>query len=620
MIRAEKIVGKDGLDWIKVTFRYHDEVVKSMGKVKGALYSSKAKAWAVPYANKDDFESKMGDFLISWVGDEGKDVTNGGISEDIISEEPIVPGYGVTYNEEGDIVDSKGFKTRPWGEFQVKGFNCLVARDFLILADDAGLGKSWQVANAIEAKKKLGHVKRGIVLAKASLLFNWRDEIHTHTNQKAIVLAGSQKQRHKLYSQLINNDDWTYIIISYETFRGDINNVQWLDNHKQLDFCVMDEAHKVKNSQSKIGTVIHKLPFKVRYILTATPLPNSPLESFNYLKFGKKTDKNWWNFRNRYGIMGGFGGKEIIGYKNITELREVIQGNMLRRRKTDKLKELPDVTFKTINLQMTPRQARKYRAVKNEIIEDLKDTDLQTVPNALAKLQRLQQVTDSISLIGADPHKDNSVKIQALDEMLKELIDEGNEKVIIFSRFKAFTKILVERYKNKYNPAVINGDVDSNGISKESAIRRLRKLHGEEWIKFSQDKREELIEDVMTSDRQKEVYKFQQDETCKLFIGTAPACREGLTLTKATHVIFMDTEWSPAYVEQAYSRAHRIGQKNAVTVYYLICEGTIDEKVQETLKNKENMAQMMIDQGVESVGATRAREFIASMVGEELVA
>lgn len=124
----------------------------------------------------------------------------------------------------------------------------------------------------------------------------------------------------------------------------------------------------------------------------------------------------------------------------------------------------------------------------------------------------------------------------------------------------------------------------------------------------------------MTSERQLQVYKFQNDSSCRLFLGTSGACREGLTLTAATHVVFADCEWSPAYVEQAYSRAHRIGQKNAVTVYYLVCANTIDEHVQKVLARKESMVQAMIEDNkvITDIGQQRVRRMIAEMIGEEL--
>ena len=613
MVHAQKVRAMDGSYWIKVWYQnWVYEVAQAIGTVDGARYSSQQRIWAIPYGNKAEFEEKVGDHLILWVDGDG-DMNSGGMDENAIPSHPTVPGYTVEYDKDRNIVSATGFKNKPWGEFQVKGFNALIDNSFLILADDAGLGKTFQVSTAIEAKKKLGQLRHGIVLAKASLLYNWRDEIHMHTNEKSIVVAGTVAQRMKIYDQLKYSNDWTFIIMSYETFRGDVAVLQLVDNHRPLDFCVMDEAHKIKNPLSKIGSVVHNIPFRHRYILTATPLINNPLEGYNYLKFGKQIDMNWFDFQNEFAIMGGFGNQEIKGYKNMRVLKSLIQTNMLRRRKKDKLKELPDVAFKTIKVQLSDVQKKLYRAVRDSVLEDLKDTSLEKVPQALAKLMRLQQVCNSTELLGME-HKKASAKLDAVDDMLEELIGENNQKVIIFSRFREMADLMKERYQ-KYNPAFVTGEVDASGRSKESVTRMLKREYGERWEEFSAQKKAKLIDGEMSSDRQKEVYKFQTDDSCKLFIGSSGACREGLTLTKATHVIFIDCEWSPAYVEQAWSRAHRIGQKNAVTVYYIVAEETIDEHVQGVLKDKEAMAQTMIDDGISAVGVMKAKEFIKRMLG-----
>lgn len=612
MINAEKIVGNDRQGWIKVWFNKPNKTQhEAMLTVPGALYDVNRKIWAVPYGNRATFERIMGGFLINWADE---DKNNGGIDEDYIPREPVVPGYEVEYGEDGSIISAKGFKRKPWGEFQVKGFNLMVSRDFLILADDAGLGKTWQVATAIEAKKKLGQVKYGIIVCKASLLSNWRDEIHLNTNERAIVVAGTQKQRFSIYSDLRFKSDWTFIVMSYETYRQDIPNLQLLDNHRPLDFCVLDEAHKIKNSQSQIGGVIHFLPFRVRYVLTATPLPNDPLESHNYLKWGKKTELNWFEFRGHFALMGGYGGTEIVAYQNIPELKKLIQLNMLRRRKKDKLKDLPDAVSRTITIQLTDKQRKTYNAVKYDLMEDLKDTTLDKVPTALTKLLRLQQVTDSLELIGVEPHKNNSSKMEALHDLIEELVEQNGQKVIIFSRFREMVS-LIEKAFAHHNPAVIHGDVDANGKTVRSAERILKKEHGDAWDRLTTEQKNKFIDDKTTSDRQKQVYKFQEDNSCKVFIGCTPACREGLTLTAATHVIFLDCEWSPAYVEQAWSRAHRIGQKCAVTIHFIVCEDTIDEYIQVILEQKEAMAQVMLDEGIEAIGAMQAKEFISRMAG-----
>ena len=140
MIKAETRLGKDGKKWIRAFIQPRLAVVEdAMKSVPGVIYSAKDNAWAIPYGYRSKFEELLGDFLIQWVDEEGK--SNGGISEDSISSTPLVPGYSVEYGADREVLSSTGFKTSPWGEYQVKGFNLMVERDFLILADDPGLGK-----------------------------------------------------------------------------------------------------------------------------------------------------------------------------------------------------------------------------------------------------------------------------------------------------------------------------------------------------------------------------------------------------------------------------------------------------------------------------------------------
>lgn len=581
MIHAD-VVEVEGKKWIKVYFKPVPRLIEKMKKVKGAMYNPKSRLWAVPYENLRYFEAYMENHLILW---EGKETMAGGIPEESIPPSPIV---------------DYEFKTKPF-DYQIRGFNAIVERNFLILADDMGLGKTFQLVTAIAAKKQIGKLKRGVVMCKASLLYNWRDEIHKHSNEKAVIYAGTKKQRSKMISDLQKDDSWTFLIISYGTFRNDVSLLDDLDTSIPLDFVALDESHVIKNPTSKIGSVIHNIPFRYKYLLTGTPLPNTPLEAYNYLRLGGKVHINWWQFQRRYAIMGGYDNKEVLGYDNIKELRELVQENMLRRSKEEKLHDLPPAIISDIKLQMSKGQAKLYEAVKKEILEDLKDTTLDSVPSALSKLVRLQQITDAPEILGS---KERSIKLEALDEFLDDLIS-GGQKAIIFSRFKTMVNIMSERYA-EYNPAVIHGDIASIGKSREQAERSCAHLQGAE--------KEEKINELMTSERQKEVYKFQKDKNCKIFIGCAPACREGLTLTASSTVIFLDSEWSYAYYSQAYSRAHRIGQKSTVNVYNFVCEGTIDEKVLDIIKRKEAMSQALLDNKVGKFGATKAREFIQSMM------
>lgn len=617
MINAEKVIGYDGKPWIKVTYKPNQITDSQMRKIPGVMYDKKRKIWAVPWKEKSYFELLMQNFLINWVGQQ-VNPTAGGIDEKTISSQPVVPGYSVEYGGDGSILSATGFKKPPFGEYQVKGFNAIVERPFLILADEQGLGKTYQTVTALEAKKKLGQLRHGLIITKATLIYNWQKEIQQYTNEKALISVGTQWERCKLYNDLSLHRDWTFLIMSYETFRNDVSAIRLMHNmmieygDTGLDFCVLDEAHKVKNPMSKIGAAIHIIPFRYRYVLTATPLPNSPLEAYNYLKWGGKEDRDWYTFRHHYAILGGKNNREVIGYRNILEIRQKLQKNMLRRLKKDKIKELPDVVFRDITIPMTKKQQQIYDAIRYEIIEDLKETDLKRIPSFLAKLTRLQQVTDSLDLIGVPPSKQNSAKLLALDDLLEDLT-EGGEKVIIFSRFKEMVLLMEKRYA-KYRPAVVHGDIDSRGISAE----RARKLLIEKYPDFKHyppEKQEKLISQLTLSARQREIDRFQEDPECKIFLGTSTAVREGSTLTAATHVVFVDTEWAWDYVEQAFSRAHRIGQKNAVTVHFLMCMNTIDIFVKQTFERKQSMSNTLLSGKIESIDLGTATEFIKTMIG-----
>ena len=212
MIKAEKIRGKDNNIWIKVTFKKNSLIFDTITTIQGALYDYRRNIWAIPYYKRQEFEEKLGGFIIDWVDEPTP--FNGGIPETEFSIYPNVPGYSITYNDRNEIVDFTGFKSAPWADFQVRGFNAIVERNFLILADEMGTGKTFQTVTAIEAKKKLGQLNRCLVLAKASLLYMWRDEIEKFTHCKAVVYAGTPKQRAKISNYLHESNEWTFLIMS----------------------------------------------------------------------------------------------------------------------------------------------------------------------------------------------------------------------------------------------------------------------------------------------------------------------------------------------------------------------------------------------------------------------
>lgn len=270
--------------------------------------------------------------------------------------------------------------------------------------------------------------------------------------------------------------------------------------------------------------------------------------------------------------MDGWG--NVVRYKNLGEIKMVLSDTMLRRLKTDVLKDLPPVVPKNIYVDMTPAQRKLYRAIEKDAHEeiDFEEMFFEDIPSELAKHARLAQVAESAEIVGGDKGVKGSGKLKELEGLLEDIVDR-NEKAIIFTRSKRFTHVMVEHFA-KYNPAYITGDVSAQAKG------------GQE-----------------VSDRQAMVDKFQNDESCKVIICTESASREGWTGTRGNNVIFTSKPWSPAYVSQCIGRAWRFGAQRhqSINVYSLISKDTIDERIEELLKEK----QFTIDSTVEQPLGTK---------------
>lgn len=318
-------------------------------------------------------------------------------------------------------------------------------------------------------------------------------------------------------------------------------------------------VHNCKNHSSNQGKAIHKIVCKYKMLLTGTPLMNSPMDLFNLLKWINVEKHNYYQFENYYARKGGFGGYQIIGYKHLEELQETLDSCMLRRLKEDVL-DLPPKIYKYEYVDMYPEQTKLYKEVKRGLVEQL-DEIIQLNPNPLAMLTGLRQVTECPQLVNEEV-----TKCAKLDRMV-ELIDEivaGGEKVLVFSNWAKVIQEAVKRVNPDYNPSVITGE-------------------------------------VTTVDRQKIVDDFQSSDRCKVILGTIGALGTGLTLTKATHVIFISEPWTYAAKEQACDRAYRIGTTESVTITTILTNDSIDLGIHDTVMMKKTISEAIVDKAVEGM-------------------
>lgn len=447
-------------------------------------------------------------------------------------------------------------RTKPF-EHQIESFNYALTHNKFLLGDEQGLGKTKQALDiAVARKHKMRHCL--IVCGVNNLKWNWYKEVEIHTNEKAHILGSRVNRKGKTVigssaerlADLKQIHDEYFLITNIETLRDKSiqSQIKKMCSDGIIGMTIIDEIHKCKNSQSKQGKAIHCCCSYYRLALTGTPLMNNPVDLYNVLKWLEVENHSLTYFKNLYCEMGGFGGYEIIGYKNLDQLENSLNRNMLRRRKEEVL-DLPPKIYTDELLDLDSSQDKLYRDVTNQIIEDI--DRIMLLPNPLTELIRLRQVTSNPNILSSK----NITNVKY--DRIVDILESTTDKVIIFSNWtKVINPLYIKLSSLGYNPALVTGE------SKDPIL---------------------------------EMNKFQSDNTCKVILGTTPALGTGYTLTAANTVIFIDEPWSKAIKDQAEDRCHRIGTKGTVNIITLICKDTIDERIHQIIKDKGELSDRIVD-------------------------
>lgn len=447
-------------------------------------------------------------------------------------------------------------RTKPF-EHQIESFNYALTHNKFLLGDEQGLGKTKQALDiAVARKHKMRHCL--IVCGVNNLKWNWYKEVEIHTNEKAHILGSRVNRKGKTVigssaerlADLKQIHDEYFLITNIETLRDKSiqSQIKKMCSDGIIGMTIIDEIHKCKNSQSKQGKAIHCCCSYYRLALTGTPLMNNPVDLYNVLKWLEVENHSLTYFKNLYCEMGGFGGYEIIGYKNLDQLENSLNKNMLRRRKEEVL-DLPPKIYTDELLDLDSSQDKLYRDVTNQIIEDI--DRIMLLPNPLTELIRLRQVTSNPNILTSK----NITNVKY--DRIVDILEFTTDKVIIFSNWtKVINPLYIKLSSLGYNPALVTGE------SKDPIL---------------------------------EMNKFQSDNTCKVILGTTPALGTGYTLTAANTVIFIDEPWSKAIKDQAEDRCHRIGTKGTVNIITLICKDTIDERIHQIIKDKGELSDRIVD-------------------------
>lgn len=532
-----------------VSFDYDGRIVDFIKKMGTRIYNADNRNWEMPLNNIVSLCNKFEDI----------EIIIEGVYEDLHKIEL-----------ENDIPKNIAFKTKPFPH-QLDGIRFGLNHDRFLLCDDQGLGKTLQIIDLVEC---LGEkVKKALIICGVnSLKYNWREEVSKHSNEKGYVLGTRYRKNGKEYlgstkdkmDDLSNLPDHKYIITNIETLRLGAkkiskykydfpiaNKIKELCNDGTIGLIAFDECHRAKDSTSLQGKAMLEISAPHMIAMSGTPLMNSPIDLYFPIKWLGYENHSLFEFKRHYCRLGGYNDAEIMGYKNLDELRSLVDQIMLRRLKTEVL-DLPDKIEKLEYVEMSSKQSKLYLEIQQNtktLIHQIRMSN-----NPLSMLLRLRQVTGWCGII--DESIQESAKMQRMIELVEDIVS-NNQKAIIFSNWTSITEVAV-KLLSKYNPAYITGDV----------------------------KQEE---------RMNEVDRFQNDERCKVIIGTIGAMGTGLTLTSAQNVIFLDEPWTKALKNQAEDRAHRIGTKGTVSIITLMCKDTIDDRIHDLIEKKGKMSDAIID-------------------------
>ncbi len=419
-------------------------------------------------------------------------------------------------------------------EYQKIGYNWLKTLDYLgfggILADEMGLGKTIQIIAFLLSNKG----SKSLIVAPTSLIYNWINEFHKFApNLKVVAINGPKEERECI---LENIEDVDVLITTYNLLKRDID----LFCNLEFDYCILDEAQNIKNYNSQNSIASKSIKARTRFALSGTPLENSLMDLwsiFDFIMPGYLYDEKRFSVRYQ---------KRLKEEPEVLEdLNRLIKPFILRRKKSDVLKELPEKIEKVLLVNLEEEQKKVYKAyadyVARLIEKKVKDDEFKNSKiEILSYITKLRQLCLDPTILMTD-YTGDSGKLIALLELIQGSIEEGH-RILIFSQFTTVLKNIGERIK-------------AEGIG-------FNYLDGS----ISSEKRIELVN------------SFNEGRNA-VFLISLKAGGTGLNLTSADTVIHFDPWWNPAVEEQATDRAHRIGQKNVVEVIKIIAKGTIEEKI-----------------------------------------
>ena len=448
--------------------------------------------------------------------------------------------------------------------YQERGFSWLYKNAQLglgsLLADDMGLGKTLQVITALQKFKEDGVLKNkpALVVAPTTLLSNWKAEIERFApTLMATIFHGAARQADFGQSDVV--------ITTYGIARTENEMIC-----KQPWYAlVIDEAQNIKNAETAQTKAVKKIKSDIRIAMTGTPVENRLMEYWSIFDFanpGYLGNTTWFNDEYARPIELNQDKKRLEKFRSITS------PFIMRRVKTDKaiISDLPDKIENNQICNLTKEQAALYKSITHDLMQEIESAEgINRRGIVLKLLTILKQVCNhplQYLKNSNDVMPEQSGKMMLLLQLLETIYDSG-EKVLIFSQYKEMGSLLRSAIYEHFG-------------------KKALQLHGGNTRK----ERDEMVQ------------AFQRNPLQDTFILSLKAGGTGLNLTSGNHVIHYDLWWNPAVEAQATDRAFRIGQQKNVMVHRMITKGTLEEKIDDMLRSKKQLANLAVSQGEKWIG------------------
>ena len=461
----------------------------------------------------------------------------------------------------------------PLYPYQAEGALFAVRAGRALIGDDMGLGKTIQAIAATEILARHFGVSKVLVICPTSLKYQWQSEMSRFSERQgentARVINGGRAQRQKDYAL----DDFCKIT-NYEKLEPDLDLIAaWAP-----ELVIVDEAQRVKNWNTIAARALKRIDSPYAIVLTGTPLENKLEELISIVQFVDQHRLGpTWKLLHEHQVKDE--GGRVTGYTGLEKIGQTLAPVMIRRRKSEVLRQLPNRTDQNLLVPMTEMQMLYHQEnadVVAKIVQRwrktrfLSDTDQRRLTCAL---QNMRMSCNSTYLL--DQETDHGVKADELTALFDELFAEPDAKAVVFSQWTRTHDIVIRR-------------LEARGLGYVS-------FHGG----VPSDKRPALVE------------RFRDDPTCRVFLST-DAGSTGLNLQHASTLVNMDLPWNPAILEQRIARIHRMGQKRPVRVINFVAKGTIEEGMLSVLAFKRSLSAGILDggSGEISLGGSRLSRFM----------